>query len=595
MQPDLLRFATVGSVDDGKSTLIGRLLLDTRTVYEDQLDSVRRASRDGLDLALITDGLRAEREQGITIDVAYRYFCTPRRRFIIADTPGHEQYTRNMATGTSTADLAVVLLDARKGVLPQTRRHAYIAWLLGIREIVLTVNKMDLVGNRESRFQEICQEARSLETRFPGAAFCFIPVSAANGDNVVRRSCHMEWYAGTTLLEHLESVPTARSAAHSDFRLPVQYVIRHADFRGYAGQIASGAVRVGDEVRVLPSGRITKVRGIHSFDGDLVEARASMSVTISLAAQLDVGRGDMLVSNVAPPSMTQRIRATLVWMSEKPLSPYRPLLLKHSTQRVCAEVSRIFSKIDIETLEQTPASDLVLNDIGTVEIETHRPLFWDPYTSNRVTGSFILIDPMNNNTVAAGMIMDLPPAELNTTSRNGEAQGVTVWFTGLSSSGKTTLSHAVYERLWAKGHKIEILDGDVIRRDISRDLGFSKEDRDENIRRIGFVAELLTRNGLIVLVSAISPYRAVREEVRGRIGRFVEVYVNAPLEICEQRDIKGLYREARTGRLRGFSGIDDPYEPPLAPEVECRTDRESIAESVDKIVRILEARFSDIT
>jgi bifunctional enzyme CysN/CysC len=595
MQPDLLRFATAGSVDDGKSTLIGRLLHDTRTVYEDQLDSVRRASRDGLELAFITDGLRAEREQGITIDVAYRYFSTPKRRFIIADTPGHEQYTRNMATGASTADLAIVLLDARKGVVSQTRRHVYLAWLLGIREIVLAVNKMDLVGNRESRYQEICQEAGHLASMFPCAATRFIPISAANGDNVVKHSRDMNWYDGSTLLEHLETVPVTTLAQQSNFRLPIQYVIRHTDFRGYAGQIASGAVRVGDELTVLPSGYITRVRGIHSFDGDLAEAQAPMSVTISLLAQLDIGRGDMLVTNYAPPSITSKIRATLVWMSEKPLIAYRPLLLKHTTQRVCSEVSRILSKVDIETLEQTPASELTLNDIGEVEIETHRPLFWDPYSSNRLTGSFILIDPITNNTVAAGMIMLSPDVGLKTASGSDAVRGVTVWFTGLSSSGKTTLSNAVYERLWARGHKVEILDGDVVRRDICRDLGFSKEHRDENIRRIGFVADLLTRKGIIVLVSAISPYRTVRQEVRDRIDCFVEVYVNAPLEVCEQRDVKGLYLKARNGQLKGFSGIDDPYEPPLAPEVECRTDRESIAESVEKVICFLESRFSRIT
>jgi bifunctional enzyme CysN/CysC len=595
MESGLLRFTTAGSVDDGKSTLIGRLLHDADGVYEDQLDSVRKASSGGLDLAFITDGLRAEREQGITIDVAYRYFSTPRRKFIIADTPGHEQYTRNMATGASTAELAVILLDARKGVLPQTRRHAAIAWLLGIRRIVAVVNKMDLAGYRREVFDQIRRDFERFATRLAGCEIDFIPVSALEGDNVVRRGPRMPWFEGPSLLEYLETVSPGGSAPLDALRLPVQYVIRpRSDFRGYAGRIAAGSVRPGDQVLALPSGQTTRVRSIPTYDGELERAFAPMSVAVCLEDQIDISRGDMLVDPARPPIAARRLRATLVWMSETPLALQRPYLIKHTSQRVCAEVTRLASRLDILTLEHGEAADLRLNDIGTVELETHRPLFVDPYELNRATGSFILIDPITNQTLAAGMIAGAIAGEpRQRPPRSGAGQpGLTVWFTGLSAAGKSTLSQAVYERLWAMGYKVELLDGDDVRRHLSKDLGFSKQDRDDNIRRIGFVADLLTRNGVIALVSAISPYRAVRDELRARIGDFVEVWVNAPLEVCEQRDRKGLYRKARAGQLPGFTGIDDPYEPPLTPEVECRTDRENLAESVEKVLRLLETRLS---
>ncbi len=593
MQPDLLRFTTAGSVDDGKSTLIGRLLYDSQTVYEDQLENVRSASRGGLDLAFLTDGLRAEREQGITIDVAYRYFSTPRRKFIIVDTPGHEQYTRNMATGASTAELAVILLDVRKGVLPQTRRHAYISWLMGIRRIVVAVNKMDLAAYNREAFEAVCREFLAFAQKLSGCDLKFIPVSALEGDNVVRRSRCMPWHEGASLLEHLETVPLDGPHRASAFRFPIQYCIRGPqEFRGYAGRILSGTVKPGDEIRVLPSGRTTSIRSISTYDGELASAIAPMSVTLCLADDVDAGRGDLLAPRAQPPEITRQFRAHLVWMSETPLAVGRPYLVKHTTQRVCAEVTQVVSRLDLATLRNRRAGELKLNDIGLVEMETHRPLAADAYNHNRGTGSFILIDPISNQTLAAGMIAgpSKPARRRGGNSANGH-RGLTIWFTGLSSAGKTTLSHALYERLWAMGYRVETLDGDAVRKTLCRDLGFSKADRDENIRRIGFMAELLTRNGVIVLVSVISPYREIRDEVRGRIGDFVEVYVNAPLEVCEQRDIKGLYRKVREGQFSGLSGVDDPYEPPVTPEVECNTDRETLAESVEKVLQHLTGRL----
>jgi len=590
---DLLRFTTAGSVDDGKSTLIGRLLHDTRSVYEDQLASVRKASPNGLDLALITDGLRAEREQGITIDVAYRYFSTPRRRFIIADVPGHEQYTRNMATGASTADLVVILLDVRKGVLPQTRRHAYLAWLLGIRHIVFAVNKMDSVNFDQSAFDNVSRQVGEFALRLSGSHIHSLPVSALTGDNVVARSERMPWFSGESLMEYLESITVDGLAPLEDLRFPVQYVIRtDSGFRGYAGQIAAGSVSVGDRVTVLPSGQVAAVRAIAAYGGDLERADAPASVTLCLDDHVDVSRGNMLVGSSYPPVAAQRIQATLVWMSETPLAANHPYLVKHTNQHVCGQVLRLVSKLDIGTLQpKEGANELLFNEIGTVELETHRPLLCDTYGQNRTTGSFILIDPISNQTLAAGMIAGWTEERRRHPMSHGAThRGVTVWFTGLSSAGKTTLSNAVYERLWAAGWKVELLDGDAVRQHLCKDLGFSKEDRDENIRRIGFVADLLTKNGVIVLVAAISPYRALRDEQRVSIGEFAEVYVNAPLVVCEQRDVKGLYKRARNGELHGFTGIDDPYEPPLTPEIECCTDRESIADSVHKVMQFLERR-----
>jgi bifunctional enzyme CysN/CysC len=579
---DLLRFTTAGSVDDGKSTLIGRLLHDTRGVYEDQLESVRKASRDsnaeGFDLSLITDGLRAEREQAITIDVAYRYFQTPRRKFIIADTPGHEQYTRNMATGASTASLAVILLDARYGVLPQSRRHAYIAALLGIRKLAVAVNKMDLVDFRQDVFDRIRAEFGAVAAKLGVEEPFFVPVSARDGDNVASRGARTPWYRGPSLLEYLETVEVEPTGSAGPLRFPVQLAIRpHLDFRGYAGQIVSGRLRPGDRVVALPSGLETRVAALEGPEA---------CPTVSLAGQLDISRGDMLVDPSAPPSAGREFTATLIWMAAEPLRPESAYLLKHTTRQVCANVRSVRRVMDMRTLDFGPAAELKLNDIAEVEIETHHPIFFDPYKENRATGSFILIDMISNRTVAAGMILD----QLTRAPRPiaQPHRGLTVWFTGLSASGKTTLCRAVYERLAARGCRLELLDGDTVRKHLSKGLGFSREDRDENIRRIGFVAGLLTRNGVIALAAAISPYRAVRDEVRASIGDFVEVYVNAPLEVCEARDPKGLYRKARAGQLPAFTGIDDPYEPPFDPEVECRTDRETLEECIAKVLSAID-------
>ena len=592
MEPQLLRFITAGSVDDGKSTLIGRLLHDSKAIYEDQLTSVRKASRQGLDLALLTDGLRAEREQGITIDVAYRYFSTPRRRFIIADTPGHEEYTRNMATGASTADLALILVDARKGVLTQTRRHACIARLLGVRHLVFVINKMDAVMYAQDVFNRICDDITALAVNLPECDLHFIPVSALVGDNVVARSERMSWFIGYSLLEYLETVSIEDAAAATGFRLPIQFVIRdQVDFRAYAGQIAAGSIHVGDEILMLPSRQVTRVREICALDGNPPAADTPMSVSLCLDGHFDVSRGAMLCSPNHPPIMAQKIRATLIWMAENPLKLQHPYLVKHTTQRVCAQVSQLFSVLDVNTMQQLPGTQLSMNEIGTVELETHLPLFFDPYTANRVTGSFVLIDPITNQTLAAGMIAS-DAGEIHEAAEKLLQTGATVWFTGLSSAGKSTISQNVYERLWAMGYKVELLDGDVVRRHLSKDLGFSAEDRNENVRRIGFVADLLAKNGVVVLVSAISPYRAIRDELRAKMGAFIEVYVNAPLAICEQRDVKGLYMKARAGMLPRFTGIDDPYEPPLNPEIECRTDQETLAASVAKVVEYVETHLS---
>jgi bifunctional enzyme CysN/CysC len=590
--PSLLRFTTAGSVDDGKSTLIGRLLHDSRAVYEDQVESVRGASHGNLDLAFLTDGLRAEREQGITIDVAYRHFSTPRRRFIIADTPGHEQYTRNMATGASTADVAVLLADARKGILPQTRRHAYIAWLLGIRYIVLAVNKMDLVGWSRAQFDAIYGEFEEVVRKLPGCEARSIPLSALTGDNVARRSGQMPWFEGGSLLEYLETAPADERAATTAFRFPVQYVIRNAEFRGYAGQIVSGEIRPGDEILTLPSRRTARVRSICTYDGDLDRAFSPMSITLRLDTELDIGRGDMLVDPSDEAQTASKFRAAVVWMSETPLSiGRRPYLVRHTTQRVCGEVVQTLSRVDISTLEEQECSQLSMNDIGVIEMETHRPLFCDPYDRNSSTGAFILIDPVTNATLAGGMIREaLPPGPVR--ANGGGRRGLVVWFTGLSGAGKSTISRRLYERLWASGLSVEMLDGDELRCHLTSDLGFTRSDRDENIRRISFVAGMLARNGVIALVSVISPYRAARDAVRAQSANFLEVYVNAPLAVCEARDPKGLYRKARSGQLRAFTGIDDPYEPPLAPEVECRTDRETPPESTDRVLAAIEEKLN---
>lgn len=592
---DLLHFLTAGSVDDGKSTLIGRLLFEAGGVRDDELTSISSrpsVNGNGVDLSLVTDGLKAEREQGITIDVAYRYFSTARRKFIIADTPGHEQYTRNMITGASHAQAAVLLIDARKGILPQTRRHSYIIWLLGIKTLIIALNKMDLVGFNPDIYEQLkrdfCEFAAALDFR----DLQFIPLSALAGDNVVTRSGRTRWYEGPSLLEALEEVARHDDDLSAPLRLPVQTVVRaNHDFRGYAGQIVSGSIRPHEEVLVLPSQRRVTVAQVRRYTETLAEAVAPMSVLVSLNEHTDLSRGDMLCDPEHPPLQSRHFRAKLVWMSQEPMRTGEPYLMKHTTQAVCMNILSLLQKTDIGTLKEERAGSLQLNEIGEVEIETHKPVFCDMYADNRATGSFIVIDPTRNNTLAAGIILQALPSTGNgdhaasSQSRpKSQRQGLTVWITGLSGAGKTTICKLVHTELLARGIRSEILDGDVVRQHLSRELGFTKADRDENVRRIGFVAQLLTRNGVVVLVSAISPYRAIRDEIRASVGSFIEVFANAPLDVCERRDPKGLYGKARAGQFSGFTGIDDPYEAPLAPEIECKTDMESIKESVDKVV-----------
>ena len=593
-QRDLLRFVTAGSVDDGKSTLIGRLLYESNAIYDDQLLSVKKASSAkhvDLDLSLLTDGLRAEREQGITIDVAYRYFATPKRRFIIADAPGHEQYTRNMATGSSTAEVALILVDARKGVLRQTRRHALIAWLLGIRRMVIAINKMDLIGFDKQVYESIRRDFAECATSFPGTEIQFVPLSALSGENVIHSNGVMPWYDGPSLLELLETIPATAPASDS-FRFPVQSVIRpNQDFRGYAGQISSGKIKVGDDVVALPSGQRTTISGLVLHTQNLQEAEAAQSVVLTTSEHIDLGRGDMLVSPGQLPVTTTRITAKLIWLSSTPLRKDVRYFLKHTTKTVVARVSRLSHVLDIDLFEERAAESLQFNEIGQAEFDLHTPIFCDPYQRNRATGSFIIIDPHTNDTVGAGMIVEAVPSrteegrdEFTAISRVEQKRGVTVWFTGLSGAGKTTICRAVATELLAYGLQIEVIDGDVIRKHLCKDLGFSKEDRDENIRRIAFVSKLLTRNGTVVLVSAISPYRDARDEARKTIGDFIEIYVNTPLEICELRDTKELYKRARAGKVHGMTGIDDPYEPPLAAEIVCDTDSQSLREISSKVV-----------
>jgi bifunctional enzyme CysN/CysC len=589
---DLLRFLTAGSVDDGKSTLIGRLLYESNGIYEDQLSSVKKASSAknvDLDLSLLTDGLRAEREQGITIDVAYRYFSTPRRKFIIADAPGHEQYTRNMATGSSTAELALILVDARKGILRQTRRHTLISWLMGIRRMIVVVNKMDLVDFDAQTFRSVQEEFNKFSSSLRNTQFYFVPLSALSGENVIRSNGRMPWYDGPSLLELLETLP-AKPEAGIQFRFPVQMVLRpNQDFRGYAGQVGSGTVRPGQEVVALPSQQRTTIKEVLLYDRPLEEASPPQSVVLTTTDHIDLGRGDMLVSADGLPTVSSRISSYLIWMSKTPLRNDTRYLIKHTSRVLCGRISRLNNKIDVNTLDRVEADSLQFNEIGEVQIDLQSPIFCDPYERDRTTGSFIVIDPHTNDTVAAGMIVEANPVQASDSvedmaSRVEQQRGLTVWFTGLSGAGKTTICRAVATELMAHGLQVEVIDGDVIRNHLCKDLGFSKADRDENIRRIAFVSQLLTRNGTIVLVSAISPYRAGREQARRTIGNFLEVYVSTPLAVCEVRDPKDLYQKARAGKIHGFTGIDDPYEPPLSPEIVCDTDRESTRESSQKVV-----------
>jgi bifunctional enzyme CysN/CysC len=601
----MLRFITCGSVDDGKSTLIGRLLYDSKMIFEDQLAALesdsKRAGTQGqeIDFALLVDGLAAEREQGITIDVAYRFFTTEKRKFIVADTPGHEQYTRNMATGASTADLAVILIDARKGVLTQTRRHSYLAHLIGIRHIVLAVNKLDLVGYEQGVFDRIVADYRAFADSIGIAGFTAIPLSGLRGDNIASGSDAMPWYDGPTLIEHLETVEVDAEADRAKpFRLPVQWVNRpNLDFRGFAGLIAGGAVKPGDTVRVLPSGRATQVSRIVTGDGDLDEAVAGQSVTLTLADEVDCSRGDVIAAADAPPQAADQFQATLVWMAESALQPGRAYWLKLGTQAASATVQPPKHAIDVNTMAHLSAKTLELNDIGVAEVYTDRPLVFEPYADSHDLGGFILIDKATNATVAAGMIDFALRRSQNVhwqtidISREAHAaqknqQPKVLWFTGLSGSGKSTIANLVEKKLHALGKHSFLLDGDNIRHGLNKDLGFTDTDRIENIRRVGEVAKLMADAGLIVLTAFISPFRAEREMVRSMLpeGEFIEIFIDTPLDVAEARDVKGLYRKARAGKLRNFTGIDSPYERPQMPDIAIDTTKLTPDEAAEQIV-----------
>jgi bifunctional enzyme CysN/CysC len=626
---DLLRFATAGSVDDGKSTLIGRLLYDSKQVLADQLEHVEQASqRKGqvLDLSLLTDGLRAEREQGITIDVAYRYFATAQRRFIIADTPGHEQYTRNMVTGASTADLAIVLVDARKGVLAQSKRHAFISSLLGIPHVVVCVNKMDLVDFDEGVFDTIVEEFDAFAARLELPDVTFIPISALLGDNVVDRSEAMPWYQGPPLLYHLEHVHIASDRNLIDVRFPVQWVIRPggrdsrsdlADYRAYAGQLAGGIIREGDEVVVLPGGQRTKVAGIDTYEGSVREAFAPMSVALRLSDDIDVGRGSTIVRAQNQPTVSSRFECQLCWMSEQPLSADRRYLVKHTTRTAMVGKVDVRYRIDVETLRRDESvTTLELNDLARVHMELSTPLVFDSYRRNRITGSLIVIDEATNDTVAAGVILDTeveeavseePKSERSPnvrwqgtrTTRERRWQslghgGATLWFTGLPGAGKSTVAAAVEERLLAAGQPAFLLDGDNLRHGLNGDLGFDEDARRENVRRTAHVARLLAESGTVALVSLVSPYAADRDAAAAlhatdELG-FLEIFVDAPLELCEQRDPKGLYARARSGELAGLTGVGAPYEAPAEPDLVLGSRQETVEEEVERVMELLLAR-----
>jgi len=604
----LLRFLTCGSVDDGKSTLIGRLLYDTKLIFEDQLADVQNASRkfgttgEDIDLALLVDGLEAEREQGITIDVAYRFFTTPARKFIVADTPGHEQYTRNMATGASTADLAVVLVDARKGVLPQTRRHSFIASLLGIRHVVVAVNKIDLIDFDSGRFEAIVADYRAFADKLGFTSIVPIPMSARYGDNVSIRSEHMSWYDGPTLIEHLEQVVVDDDRASAPFRFPIQYVNRpNLDFRGFAGTIATGRVAVGDAVRVAKSGKQSLVREILSPRGSVKAAEAHQAVTLLLEDEIELSRGNMLVAPEAPPEVSDQFTADIVWMDEHPLLPGRSYILRTETDQTPATVSELKYRVNIENFAHEAASSLAMNEIGSCNLSLQAPIAFDPYGENRSTGAFILIDRTTNRTIAAGMIAHGLRRATNVhwqaldVDRKAHAalknqRPRVLWFTGMSGSGKSTIANLVEKKLHSEGRHTYILDGDNVRHGLNRDLGFTDADRVENIRRVAEVARLMADAGLIVIVSFISPFRSERRAAREimRPGEFVEIFVDTPLEECIRRDPKGLYERALKGEIPNFTGISSPYEAPENAEIKLETVGRTPEEMAEAIGRWLE-------
>lgn len=634
-EKDLLRLITCGSVDDGKSTLIGRLLYDSKLIFEDQLAAIEAASEHRgtvageTDLALLTDGLRAEREQGITIDVAYRFFSTQNRKFIIADTPGHEQYTRNMATGASTADLAVILVDARHGVLDQTRRHSFIASLLGIKHVIVAINKMDLVDFSQDVYERVRKDFAAFAARLAVTDVHFIPMSALTGDNVVHQSTNMPWYQGRPILTMLEDIHIGSDRNYIDFRMPVQYVLRpNLNFRGYQGTVASGVIRKGDTIMAMPSGKTTTVERIVTFDGDLEEAVPPQAVTLTLADEIDISRGDMLVRPRNVPRRERLFEAMVVWMHDDPLNSGRTYTLKVGTQMVSAEVRDIRYRFDINQLHQAEPTDidgrpgLELNEVGRLLFEANRSVLFDPYDKNRATGSFVIIDRMTNVTVGAGMILDRTASELLKTEESREKNRLarlkavgsdvadteraarfghgpaTVWLTGLPRSGKSSIAHALERRLWDFQCAVHVLDGVNMRLGLSRDLGFSADDRSESSRRAAETARLFNDAGLITIAAFVSPYAADRESARERIGteRFVQVWLSAPVDVCEARDAalhpdgSGMYAEARAGAIRNFTGISAPYETPEDADLVIETAETSIEDAVEQIVAMLITR-----
>jgi bifunctional enzyme CysN/CysC len=619
---ELLRFLTCGSVDDGKSTLIGRLLHDTKMIYEDQLAAVKRDSEKvgttgagEIDLALLTDGLKAEREQGITIDVAYRYFSTDRRKFIIADTPGHEQYTRNMATGASTCQLAIILIDARHGVQTQTRRHSFIVSLLGIRHVVVAINKMDLVGYSREVYEKIKDDYTGFVAKLGLPDITFIPMSALKGDNVVSKSEAMPWYSGPPLLDHLETVHIASDRNLTDLRFPVQYVLRpNLNFRGFAGTVAAGILRKGDEVMVLPSGKRSRVKSIVTYDGELDEAFAPQAVTVTLTDEVDVSRGDMLVHPDNPPHVSSQIEAMVVWMAEQPFVPGRTYTLKQTTRQVAAEVASFRYGVDVNTLEHRAIARLKLNEVAHVQLSLTQPLACDPYRTNPATGAFILIDRLTNNTVGAGMILEagagraigdtwaVEPAvklkardSLVTPAEREQRYGhkpVTVLLVGLTGSGKSRIAYALERRLWDEGSAVTVLYGQNMRQGLNRDLGFTADDRSENLRRSAEVAKLMNDAGVIAVAAFVAPHEAVREKAKQVIGRdrVLEVYCTAPMEVLRSRDQSGAYKLADEGKIAQMPGVTAAFEEPKSPDLVLQTDSVNVEASVDRIIELMKAK-----
>ena len=605
----LLRFITCGSVDDGKSTLIGRLLYDSKMIFEDQLAALENDSKkvgtqgQEIDFALLVDGLAAEREQGITIDVAYRFFSTDKRKFIVADTPGHEQYTRNMATGASTADVAILMIDSRKGILTQTRRHSFIVSLLGIKHVVLAVNKLDIVNYDRAVYDAIVEGYRTFAADLKFDSITPIPMSALKGDNITEKSGNTPWYNGPTLMAFLESVQVNDALREKPFRMPVQWVNRpDLDFRGFSGQIASGRIAPGDKIKSLPSAKESTVARIVTHDGDLNEAVAGQSVTLTLADEIDISRGNTICTAAEPSEVSDQFRATILWMSEHELLPGRTYLMKVGTVTAQATIAQPRHAIDVNTMEELAARTLGLNEIGVCHLNLDRQIAFDPYDENRDTGGFILIDRLTNETVGAGMIdfalrrasnIHMQALDIDKAARaelKGQRPAI-LWFTGLSGSGKSTIANALEIKLFAMGRHTAILDGDNVRHGLNQDLGFTDADRVENIRRVSEVGKLMVDAGLIVLVSFISPFRSERRMARQMVenGEFVEIHVDTPLDVAEQRDVKGLYAKARKGEIKNFTGIDSPYEAPLEPEIRLATTDQSPDEAADELLRFLKA------